>query len=213
MFSSISNSQDITDPDPLRFESEIQTFLEFDSKNTPPQNAVLFVGSSSIRLWKTAISFSDYNVINRGFGGSHTSDLLYFYDSLIKVYDPELIVLYIGENDIAAGKPMDQALLDYKELVRRIRSDHPTAHTLFISIKASSSRWDDWGRMREFNERVREFSYQTDRHHYIDMATSLQNNQGLPDDRYFLEDRLHLNDLGYQVWNRLFIPFADSLLN
>jgi hypothetical protein len=79
-------------PDPKRFVNEIEAFIDYDAKNSFPKDAVLFVGSSSIRLWKTHQAFPKIPVINRGFGGAHISDVNYYYDSIVKKYQPKLVV-------------------------------------------------------------------------------------------------------------------------
>ena len=98
------------DPDPNRFAAEIKAFAEWDSRNAVPADPVLFVGSSSIRLWRTHESFPDLPVVNRGFGGSQVSDLLHFADRVVFPYKPSVIVFYAGDNDLAAGKSAQRGL-------------------------------------------------------------------------------------------------------
>jgi len=204
--------QSVPDPDPLRFEKEISSFREWDLKNSVSDDAVLFVGSSSIRLWYTAEAFPGYPVINQDFGGSHTSDVLPYYDTLIRKYNPKLIVFYEGDNDIAADKPVKQVFDDYTELVGRIMADHPKARFLYLSIKPSTSRWSYWDKMNELNQRIKNYNSKHGKLFYTDLATPLLDSGGRPDDRYFLEDQLHLNDRGYDVWNRQLGPVLEKLL-
>jgi hypothetical protein len=91
------------DPDPARFKSEIAAFTAYDRENTAPKDAVVFVGSSSINMWKTAECFPEIAVINRGFGGSHASDVMHFAPKLVLKYQPRIVVFYAGDNDLAAG--------------------------------------------------------------------------------------------------------------
>src|SRR5690625_5705320 len=130
-------AQTVEDPDPLRFEKQIEEFRQWDLRNATPDSPVLFVGSSSIRLWRTASAFPDYPVINRGFGGSHLSDVLYYYDDLFGPYEPAVVVFYEGDNDVASGKPADQVLEDYNELISRLLSDHPDTQFIYLPIKPS----------------------------------------------------------------------------
>lgn len=203
--------QPVLDPDPQRFENEIHAFADWDKKNSTPENPILFVGSSSIRLWHTATAFPGHTIINRGFGGSHTSDVLYYYDVLIAKYQPSLIITYVGENDIASGKPVEQVFADYQELVNRILDDFPSARFLFIPLKPSSSRWDYWETMQELNRQIRNLNLDNERLHYIDLATPLLREDNKPNDSYFIDDLLHLNDQGYQVWNRHLRPVLEEL--
>src|SRR5581483_5501904 len=98
-----------------RWESEIQAFERQDAKRRPPENAILFVGSSSVRLWKLKESFPNLDVINRGFGGSELADTVHFAERIVIPYRPRLVVLYAGDNDLAAGKKPKQVLADFKQ--------------------------------------------------------------------------------------------------
>jgi lysophospholipase L1-like esterase len=201
----------VPDPDPNRFPQEIAAFENWDARNSTPGNAILFVGSSSIRLWKTAEAFPAYPVINRGFGGSHIPDMIYHYDRVIGRHDPALIVFYSGENDVASGVPLDQVLDDYTLLAGRILDDFPDAELLYISIKPSNSRIQHSANFSAFNRMVEDFNRGDIRLHYIDLATVLTSDGMSPDDSFFLPDRLHLNESGYKAWNRLLGPVMEQL--
>jgi lysophospholipase L1-like esterase len=198
-------------PDPGRFADEISAFEQWDSRNSAPGRAVLFTGSSSIRLWTTARAFSEYPVINRGFGGSHIPDLIHYYDRVIGRFDPALIILYCGENDVASGIPPNQVFEDYTHLLDRILNDFPDVHFLYISIKPSNSRIQHTENFTGFNRMVEEFNRGEARLHYIDLAAPLTGKDSRPVDAYFLPDRLHLNEQGYEAWNKLLAPFLDEL--
>jgi len=201
----------VDDPDPLRFKEQIEQFKTWDKKNSFPSNAILFVGSSSIRLWETASAFPDLPVINRGFGGSQISDVQHYYDTVIAPYDPALIVFYEGDNDIHYDKPVDQVFGDYKQLVTRILDDQPDVDFLYIPIKPSNSRQDYWAKMNEVNQLIKEYNSKHSQLHYVDLATPLLKDDGKPDDGFFLDDQLHLNEKGYEVWNETIYPVLKKL--
>lgn len=211
-FNNVAFTQVVEDPDPLRFEEEISRFEEFDSKNSFPEDAILFVGSSSIRMWKTADAFPEMPVINRGFGGSHFSDLQYYYDELVLPYNPSVVVLYEGDNDVASGKSNDQVFEDYLEFTDRLISDFPDARLVFVPIKPSSSRWELWPQMKEANQRIKEHIDQNDQFYYVDLATPLLGSDGTPNDSLFLDDLLHLNEDGYAKWNAAIRPTLEMLI-
>lgn len=211
-FLHVSGQQTVEDPDPQRFEAEIEQFRSWDEKNSIPADPILFVGSSSIRFWKTAEAFPEFDVINRGFGGSHISDVQHYYDSVVGSYDPELIVFYEGDNDIAAGKSVDQVLGDYKQLIEHILADKPEVHFVYVPIKPSSSRWDYWPKMKETNQLIKKYNNQHDRLHYVDLATPVLNGEGTPDDSLFRDDLLHLNEGGYEKWNKVLRPVLEKLV-
>jgi lysophospholipase L1-like esterase len=203
--------KEVKDPNPTRFKKDIDAFMKWDSKNSPAENAVLFVGSSSIVMWETNEAFGEYPVINRGFGGSHISDVIYYYDKVIQGYDPALIVFYAGDNDAASGKAAEQILEDYKYLLSRIRKDYPEVPFIYLPIKPTSSRWKYWDEMKKTNRLIREFNKQKENLYYVDTATALLTPKGLPNDELFLKDKLHMNEKGYNLWNEILRVHLKSL--
>jgi len=199
---------EVPDPDPARFAQEIETFSVWDSKNSFPEGAILFVGSSSVRFWPTATAFPGKPIINRGFGGSELSDIIYFYEQVIKPYAPARIFLYAGDNDIERGKTADQVFEDYKELVRLLRSDLPDSELIFISIKPSKQRWEKWPIMVEANVLVRGYAEEYPNLGFADLATPLLDDNGRPKD-VFVADGLHLNEQGYQLWRQALAQYLD----
>ena len=199
---------EVPDPDPGRFAQEIETFAVWDSKNSFPEDAILFVGSSSVRFWLTAAAFPGKPIINRGFGGSELSDVIYFYEQVIKPYAPAKIFLYAGDNDIERGKTADQVFEDYKELVGLLRSDLPDSELIFISIKPSKQRWEKWPIMVEANSMVREYAARDPNLGFADLATVLLDDNGRPGD-VFVDDGLHLNERGYRLWQQALAQYLD----
>ena len=191
------------DPDAARFAEAIGRFAEWDRQNSHPPDAVLFVGSSSIVRWPTAERFPDLPVINRGFGGSHISDVNHFIDETVLRYDPALIVFYAGNNDVAGGKTPHQVLEDYQAFVGRVHQHSPATPILFISIHPSPLRWADWPEMNEANALVRTWSASNASLHYVDVATPMLPDRGEPSAHLFVEDRLHLSEAGYDLWTPL----------
>ncbi len=164
---------DVPDPDPARFTESIETFAEWDDKNTFPKEAFLFVGSSSVRMWKTATAFPGKLIINRGFGGSEISDVIYFYDQVIKRYAPARIFLYGGDNDVGRGKSAEQVFEDYTELAAMVRTDFPGTELIFISIKPSKLRWDKWPIMADANRMVHDYAEEHPMLGYADGGNSI----------------------------------------
>jgi len=111
-----AESPAVANPDPARFAAEIERFAASDRQHAVPADGVLFVGSSSIRMWPTAESFPGLPVINRGFGGSHVSDVNHFAERVVLKYSPRVIVFYAGDNDVAAGKSITESMVELKAL-------------------------------------------------------------------------------------------------
>jgi lysophospholipase L1-like esterase len=202
----------LPDPDPKRFQSEIDHFIQWDAKNSTPSDAILFAGSSSIRMWQTRLAFPEYSVINRGFGGAHISDVVYFYEQVIKKYQAGFIVFYAGDNDIAAGKPVEQVFEDYRKLIGMIKQDNPDCKLIYLPIKPSISRWSFWEKMAEVNNRIRKYNQENNTLYYLDLATPMLGESGQPKENLFIEDGLHLNAEGYALWQSLLQPLLKKIL-
>src|SRR5688500_13979359 len=163
------------------FEKEIRAFDASDAKRPPTSGGVLFVGSSSIRLWTTlAKDFPELPVINRGFGGSQIADSIRYAPRIVLPYRPKTIVLYAGDNDIAEGKSPEQVLTDFKAFVETVRAELPTTRILFISIKPSTARWHLIDKIRDANRLVREFTAKGERLGFIDIFTPMLGDDGKP---------------------------------
>ncbi len=202
----LNAAAETADPDPLRWQKEIKRFAWQDAKNSYPQQAILFVGSSSIYGWKTAQAFPFLPVINRGFGGSHISDLNYYFEILTKQYQPAKIICYCGENDVAAMKDNDQILADFRAFSSRVKKELPDTILLFLAIKPNPLRWQMWNRMAETNRSIKDYCKSSGLCIFLDTATPLLNVEGVPDKNLFAGDGLHLNPAGYAIWNNILTP-------
>ena len=158
IFATGATASEIPDPDPARFEQDIRTFEDWDRQNSFPQDAVLFVGSSSIRMWQSAECFPDLPLINRGFGGSHTSDVNHFAERIVLKYKPRVIVFYAGDNDIEAGKTPQQVFDDFQAFASLVHKQLPQTRIIYLPIKPSLARWSKWPRMQEANAHVEKLS-------------------------------------------------------
>ncbi|MCB0282662.1 MAG: hypothetical protein KDF60_08805 [Calditrichaeota bacterium] len=205
----IQEVQKVKPPDPLRFANEINAFKQWDKKNSFPEQAVLFVGSSSMRMWPTADYFPEMDIINRGFGGAHITDVEYFYDDVLKKYNPAIIVFYAGDNDVAAGMDVDTVYNDFVRFYNRVENDFPAVDFFYIPIKPSLNRWSFWDKMNQTNEKIAEFCRTKENLEYIDTATPMLG----PDQKpmsLFIEDGLHLNKDGYDLWSSIVKPYLKE---
>lgn len=183
------------------WEDDIRKFEQADSLQPPPQGAVLFVGSSSIRLWETlSEDFPDQQVINRGFGGCELADVVHFADRIILPYKPRTVVVYAGDNDMANGKKPEQIVTDYKQLVRLIHQGLPQTRIGYISIKPSLARWNLADKIRKTNSLIKKYSSHDRLLTYIDIFTPMLGKDGTPRKELLAQDGLHLNSEGYALW-------------
>jgi lysophospholipase L1-like esterase len=189
-----------------KWEKAIAAFEAQDKKDPPPKNALLFVGSSSIRGWDLGESFPDRITINRGFGGSEISDSIRYADRIIIPYQPRVIVVYAGDNDIAKGKDVKTVFNDYQKLTRTIHDRLPKARIVFVAIKPSIKRWGLVEKMRKANRMIREATTKDARLEFVDVDTPMIGDDGLPRQELFKADGLHLNKQGYEVWAKLMRP-------
>jgi lysophospholipase L1-like esterase len=200
------------DPDPNRFAGEIKAFAEWDSKNAVPAEPVLFAGSSSARMWRTRDSFPELPVVNRGFGGSHISDVIHYAGQVVLPYKPKVIVFYAGDNDIAGGKSAQRVADDYRRFVAIVHAKLPDVRIVFLSIKPSEQRWSLWPEANKANSLVQDFCKQDKRLFFADLATPLLGADGRPKPDLFLADQLHLNPQGYAVWTQALRPILSGVL-
>ncbi len=200
--------------DPTRFEADIQAFEQADLLNPPPKDPVLFVGSSSIRMWSNIPGdFPEYPAMNRGFGGSHMSDLLYYFDRVVAVYKPALVLVYEGDNDLAGGKSIDTVYDDYVEFVRRVRDQLPGTDVVFIATKPSPSRANIQDAMRQLNERLEALANENSDLWFADVFTPMLNDNGNPRPELFGSDMLHMNADGYVLWQEVIAPVIAAWAN
>ena len=166
-------------------------------------SVILFIGSSSIRLWELDQYFPDYNGLNRGFGGAHISDMLYFLDIIINPYSIKAIVFYCGDNDIASGKTPERVFNDFIRIYDKIVRLFPRVKFYYIPIKPSISRWDKWDKMNQINHKILTWSKWNSALYYVNTATPMLEIEGIPNPKLFIEDGLHLNVTGYDLWTKI----------
>ncbi|NLH42844.1 MAG: hypothetical protein GX448_13480, partial [Planctomycetes bacterium] len=197
--------------DPTRFEADIQAFESIDRVSPPPADPVLFVGSSSIRMWTdVAAAFPDYPVMNRGFGGSYMSDLLYYFDRVVAVYEPALILVYEGDNDLAGGKSVDVVYSEYVEFLAKVKKQLPAADVAFIAVKPSPSRLAVLEAMRQLNARLEALAENDSDLWFIDVFTPMLDGAGQPRAELFGSDMLHMNATGYALWKNIVGAMLDE---
>jgi lysophospholipase L1-like esterase len=190
--------------DPLRFEKEIAAFDRRDGANPPPDRPIVFVGSSSIRLWPDLpVSFPNLPVLNRGFGGSHLSDVLFHLDRTVLRYNPSRVVLYAGDNDIADGKTAETVAADFETFVSRVREKAGPIPIDFLAIKPSPKRLALLHDQKRANRLVADVAHRHPDVSVIDVFSPLLDSRGSPDTNFFAADRLHLSPLGYAAWKKV----------
>lgn len=194
---------------PPPFYEDIQAFKKQDADSMPPENAILFVGSSSFTMWKDVQEyFPKHTIINRGFGGSTLLDVIRYANDVIAPYHTKQIVIYCGENDIAySDETTPEMVLDrFKQLFKIIRENDPAVPVAFISLKPSPSRQHLWTKMRKANKLIKQFLSMNKKIKFINVWPAMFNKDGTIMKDIFIEDNLHMNAKGYHIWQKLIEP-------
>lgn len=194
-----SNAQD-----PNRFKDQVNELVNKEYNFSPDKNLVVFTGSSSIRMWKdVADYFPDYNIINNGFGGSHFSDLLYFYNEMIVKPAPKILLIYEGDNDIASDKKPAKVMKEVKKLHKNIQQDLPETRLIFILPKPSIARVHLKNQYISFNKKLKKYCRKQNNIEIADVWNPMLDVKGNVFKDIFLEDGLHMNKKGYDIWGKV----------
>jgi lysophospholipase L1-like esterase len=192
------------------YADEIRAFKKQDSISPPPLHSILFVGSSSFRMWKDVNEyFPGYTIINRGFGGSTLPDVIRYEKDIIFPYQPRQIVIYCGENDVAYSDTIsaEMVLQRFQQLYTDIRKQLPEVPVVFVSLKPSPSRWQMKERMMRANELIREFLKTENNNQFVNVWQQMLTPDGKPNEALFLADNLHMNEKGYAIWKKIIEPY------
>ncbi len=192
------------------FWNEIQTFKKQDSAHFPQKGAIEFVGSSSFEKWHDVQDyFPGYPIINRGFGGSSLPDVIRYTNDIIIPYQPKQIVIYCGDNDLAASNTVtaDTVFQRFQQLFQNIRDSLPNASVVFVSIKPSPSRAQLMPQMEKANTLIKNFLQKQPNTAFVDVYHLMLTPNGQPNKDLFIEDQLHMNKEGYAIWQKAIRPY------
>jgi lysophospholipase L1-like esterase len=192
------------------FREDIVNFKKQDSLSAPPPHPVLFVGSSSFTLWQDVQSyFPGRTILNRGFGGSSLPDLIRYEKDVIFRYQPKQIVIYCGENDIAASDTVTAktVLKRFQQLFTDIRSTLGNVPVVFVSMKPSPSRQKFQPVVVEANKLIRQYLKKDKHASFVNVYDAMLGKDGLPMKELFREDMLHMNSKGYGIWQKILEPY------
>lgn len=189
-----------------KWEKEVAAYEASDRQ--PPKGGILFIGSSTIRLWKTlAEDFPEHKVINRGFGGTEIVDATHFADRLIFPHEPKQIFLRAGGNDIHAGRIPKEVAYDFAEFVRVVHARLPNTEILYVSVSPAPARWGESDKYRELNRLIREMALDMPRVGFVDAFDLSLTPDGKARPELFVKDRLHFSPEGYKLLAERVRPF------
>lgn len=191
---------------PEKWKPAIDAFVAADAVHPPKHDAVLFVGSSSIVKWKSLTNDFSFAVINRGFGGSELADSVAYIDQIVIPYHPRAVVLYAGDNDIAAGKSPETVLADFRSFRTKLHAALPSTSLFYLSIKYSPSRAKFQAAMQRANELISADCAASPGCHFVDVNAAMLDASGQPRPELFESDQLHMKPGTYALWTKILTP-------
>jgi lysophospholipase L1-like esterase len=196
-----------------RWREAFEAFAQADRQRFPATGGVVFVGSSSIRLWDgLETQFGDgMPIVKRGFGGSRLHDVAQYVDRLVLPYKPKLVVVYAGDNDLAEGRSPEDVLHSFERFVDGVRKELPDTRIAYLSIKPSPLREDRMPAARTANRLIADYAATQPGISYIDIYSGMLDSDGRPRRELFLPDALHLNAAGYALWKAALQPHLSQV--
>jgi len=195
----------IPDPNPKRLKSEITKFKEYDRKNAPPENAILFLGGSAIFHWNTYNAFEDLPILNRGIISEEIPDMIYYFDTIVKPYSPSVIVLYCGD-DFLWIQSSYTIFRHFREFRKLLSDQLPETTLVYMAANMSASRWATDPRIPKLNDTVQSMCRNDKKMIYVDTESPLLNKDGVLDYYLFNSDHKQLNAEGYMKWEAALEP-------
>ena len=195
-----------------RWEPAIKKFEEADKVSPPPQNAIVFIGASSIVRWNLQESFPELGAqaINRGFGGSLAADSTRYADRIVIPYKPRMVVFYAGDNDVEANHTPQQIADDFVAFERKVHAALPQTQIVFISIKPSIRRFPWIEQIKGANALVKQYCDTHPNLTFVDIVPQMLGADGKPRKELLVEDGLHMTPAGYKVWNDALRPVLQA---
>lgn len=202
-------------PDVLAWENNIRHLEHLDSSEIHPANAILFTGSSSIRLWSTlAHDMAPYPVIQRGYGGAKLSDFAVYAERIIYPHTCRAIVLFIA-NDITGNeedKSPDEVARLFHYILKIIRNKFPDTPVFWIAVTPTALRWNAWPEITKAGKQIEQLCRKKENTYFIRTDYAFLNTLQQPREELFLSDSLHLNAQGYAVWTDLIRKELSTVL-
>lgn len=198
--------------DTKKWEKAIEAFEKSDTTEPPPKKGVLFIGSSTFKLWGKGLvtDFPEIPAINRGFGGSQMDDVVQYIDRIVIPYDPRVVVVYCGGNDLFYNKTPDQVLAEYKEFEAKVHAALPDTTIVFLSLNPTIKRLYQEPLVRELNAKTKDFVATKPKTLQIDSYSKMIGPDGQPQEKLLRTDKLHPSPEGYATFLSAIKPGIDQ---
>ena len=187
-----------------KWEKDIIKLENLDKTKKQNNDAILFIGSSSIRLWRSIKKdLAPYESIKRAYGGSRYTDLIHFTERLASPHDVKAVGIFVA-NDITGGKndlrPREVLHLS-KLVIEQIQRSHKNSPIFFIETTPTPKRWKAWDKISNANDLIKKHCESKTDLFYISTRDYFIGENKLPIEDYFIRDKLHLNSKGYLLWS------------
>jgi hypothetical protein len=203
-------------PEVKFWENDIQKFEQLDRSEKYSEDAILFAGSSSIRFWTSLEKdMAPYHIIQRGYGGAKLSDFAVYAGRIFDPHKCKAVVMFIG-NDITGSdkdKTPEEVATLFRNVLKTIRKAHPATPIFWIAVTPTISRWKVWPEIQKANELIKKICDNQKNTYFIRTDFAFLNENGLPKDELFREDKLHLTEKGYAVWTEIIKKELNYVLN
>ena len=203
-------------PEVKAWEMEITKFEALDRSESYPDDAILFAGSSSIRLWSAlADDMAPYSIIQRGYGGAKLSDFAVYANRIFSTHKCNALVMFIA-NDITGSnndKSPEEVRKLFLNVLKTFRNTHPDTPFFWIAVTPTLARWKAWPEISRTNDLIREACEKRQNTYFIQTDYAFLTETGTPDETLFISDKLHLNSQGYRIWAKIIKTELDKVLN
>ena len=197
------------------WENEISSLEVKDDIESYSDQAVLFIGSSSIRLWDSINEdLAPYECIRRGYGGAHYTDLIHFTKRLVYPHNFRALCIFVA-NDITGGEKdltVPEVMKLAKEVVKTVRAKYPNVPIFEIAVTPTESRWKVWPTIQKLNAEMKAYCESNPNMYFIDPSEAYLGSNGLPRPELFRNDKLHQTEAGYDIWGAAIKKELDKVL-
>ena len=188
-----------------RWSGAVEKLKARDAEEKHPEDSILFIGSSTIRMWENIVQdMAPYHPIQRGYGGAKYGDLVVFAEEMISPHRFRAMVIFAG-NDVL-GKETDatpeQVAGWFRQIAAVARAREPNADVFCVAVTPTPARWNLWNRIQEVNAALQAACAEDPKLHFVPTSESYLdvNGDGKPKPEFYEDDNLHFNKDGYVVW-------------
>lgn len=182
---------------------KIKTVKTYKDRYIIPEN-IVFLGDSITDYYDLDKYYPDNNVVNSGISGDVSEDILSDMYNRVYKYNPSIVFLLIGTNQIQVGDSDEKIIFEIKKIITEIHEKNPIAKIYVESIypvneninkKVVQNR--DNARIAKLNKMIEDSIKDKDYAKYINVYDKLASDNMLNEE--YSDDGLHLNDKGYEV--------------